>query len=204
MKKTLTLALSFMLVLSLAACGGVNKNAVAEAFNKVSNQFDEVANLMNENVAKMDASTIEAATAFANLLNDYKTEIESDELTQERADEIEKLLADAPRQIADMKAAVDAMLSAPEFEPMSDEQAALATEIADELVLIYDNFMLYQDNLDEATLNFVNEIGLTVGDITTLLTTENVSCNEAATVLDGCQQMLEAARSGWAELEAQF
>ncbi len=109
MKKLLALTLALVMSLSLVACGGgVDKTEVSAAYTSVSTAYNEVANLANENADAISQETVSALTETGSVIPEYKAEIESSDLTQERADEIVEELAAYPDQIAALKAQVEA------------------------------------------------------------------------------------------------
>jgi len=112
MRKILTLVIALTLTLSLAACSAVDKKGVADAYANVSGLYNEVANLGNQNANLISTETIAASTDIANSLEGYKKEIESSDLTQERADEIAKELAAYPDKIAELKTKLEEEISA--------------------------------------------------------------------------------------------
>lgn len=109
MRKLLALALALVMSLSLVACGGdsVDKKEVTDAFNSASTSLAEVSTLANENIDKISEETVAALTELSTIFSGYKAEIESADLTQERADEILNELAAYPDQITEYKAVVE-------------------------------------------------------------------------------------------------
>lgn len=153
MKKLLVLIMTIAMTCSLVACGGVDTKAVGEEFNKVSVPMDEVINLANANIGVIPEETVSTLTAISQEMAAFKADIESGELTQERADEILTSLADYADQIAALKADVEAAIAAPaeeapaeevpagdavaEDEGASAEQLQAITDMTTELSLLY-------------------------------------------------------------------
>ena len=132
MKKFLALMIALVLILSLAACGGgVDTTEAVNAFNTNNNALTEVSTLANDNIDLMDAATTGALTEIANAFADYKTELESGDITQERADEIVTELADYPAQIAALKTQVEVLIAGEgsETDP-SDESLSLLDTVS--------------------------------------------------------------------------
>lgn len=203
MKKILVLIIALTMVLSLSACGGVDKTAVTEAFNSTNTVLNEAGALANDNLDKMDSATMDALTEIANKMQGFKDEIESDELTQERADEIIDILADYPATIAELKAQVEALIAGG-GDGMTEDQAAALLQINTELTEIYNKYAEHYDSFDDETKGFVDEIALTINDINSVLESISLNAAQADVLIEGSQQVLEAAVSGWAEIEAQL
>lgn len=118
MKKIIFMFLTLVMCLSLAACGGgVDASETIDTFNSINNSLTEVSTLANDNIDMMDQATVDTLTQIANTFAGYKTELESEDLTQERADAILSELAAYPEQIAALKTQVEGMISAGGTEP---------------------------------------------------------------------------------------
>ena len=90
MKKFFALVLSFLLVLSLVACGGPDRQPAIDAFNATSNTFNEFAAVINENIEEYDEEFVDLMIEMANLLNEYQGLLSDDslDLTEENLNEM--------------------------------------------------------------------------------------------------------------------
>lgn len=147
MKKFLALVIALVLTLSLAACGGgVDASAATDAFNTTNNALTEVSTLANDNIDMMDAEVTGALTEIATAFAGYKAELESSDLTQERADEIVSELAAYPDQIAGLKAQVEALISG---EGAGEEPSAGGSSLLDTV-----SFYVVPDGIVGSTWDF--------------------------------------------------
>ena len=127
MKKMLAMILALVMTLSLTACGGgVDASKALNTFNDTRTQLNAVSTLANDNIALMDQATVDALTKIANVFEGYKGELESDKLTQKRADEILSELAAYPDQIAELKAQVEELIAAGSADPETEPETAAA------------------------------------------------------------------------------
>jgi len=84
MKKLSALVLVLVLLLSLAACGGPDKQPAIDAFNKTATAFDEVVNAINADPESFDQELIDVMNDMSGLLLEYKAVLEGDQaLTEE-------------------------------------------------------------------------------------------------------------------------
>ena len=105
MKKLIALLLAFVMCLSLAACGGPDKQPAIDAFNAANTAFNEVANVMNENPDDFDQEIFDGMNSIATALAEYKELLESDEeITEEMLDEMIAWFASVEEVIAETKA----------------------------------------------------------------------------------------------------
>lgn len=89
MKKLMSLFLALVMCLSLAACGGPDKQPAIDAFNDCSDTFNEFAEVANANLEAFTDEEIEFFNACADLLNEYADKLETrDDFTQEEIDEM--------------------------------------------------------------------------------------------------------------------
>ncbi len=202
MKKLSVLILALVMTLSLAACGGVDKGPVTDAFNSTNTALTEAGTLANDNLDKMDVATMDALNEISAAMAGFKAEIESEELTQARADEIIALIADYPASIAELKTQVEALIAG-DGVGLTEEQAATLTQIGAELTELYNQYAEYYVSFNDETKGFVDEIALTVNDINTVLSGGFDSAQVDAFIA-GAQDVLEAANNGWAEIQAQL
>lgn len=204
MKKLLTLMMTLVMTLSLTACGGVDKDAVTEAFNNTNTELNTVVTFANENLDKMDQATADSLTELINAMAAFKAEIESDDLSQDRADEIIAELNDYPAKIAEMKTKVDALIEGG-GTGVTEEQVVELTELAQSLADIHAKFAEYYDSLNDETKAVVDEIVLAVNDINNVLDGSVVMDSvQADEFIQGSQDFYEAVEQGWAEIEAQL
>lgn len=203
MKKLLVLAITIVMIISLAACGGVDKNAVIEAFNETNTQASSLAALANKNLDKMNQTTADSLNLILNAMAAYKAEIESDDLTQERADEIVTELKSYPAKIDEVKAKIDALIES--GGGLTEEQAATLIQIEQSLADVYAMYAEYYDSLDDETKALTDEIVATINDIDKVLeTTTAINSDEVDAFIQGVQGFLEAVELGWTEIEAQL
>lgn len=203
MKKLLVLILTLIMALSLVACGGVDNTAVVEVFNTTNTEVKAVAALVNDNLDKMNQSTADELNVILNAMAAYKTEIESDDLTKERADEIIAELKNYPTKIADVKSKVESLIAS--GGGVTAEQAATLAQLAQSLTEVHAKYAEYYDSFNEETKDFVDEIAITVNDIGDILDgTTAINTAQADLVIQGTQEFLEGAENGWTEIEAQL
>lgn len=203
MKKLLVLILTLIMALSLVACGGVDNTAVVEVFNTTNTEVKAVAALVNDNLDKMNQSTADELNVILNAMAAYKTEIESDDLTKERADEIIAELKNYPTKIADVKSKVESLIAS--GGGVTAEQAATLTQLAQRLTELHAKYSEYYDIFNEETKDLVDEIAITVNDIGDILDgTTAINTAQADLVIQGTQEFLEGAENGWTEIEAQL
>lgn len=122
MKKILATLLAAAMTLSLVACGGgsggnsgessVDATKAVESFNSINADLKAITMEANDNLEALDEATVAALTDLTEVFKDYKAELDSADLTQERADAIIEELAAYPDQIAAMKAEIEGQLGA--------------------------------------------------------------------------------------------
>lgn len=109
MKKLITLLMVLLMCMSFVACGGADKQPAIDAFNKTSEAFDEVADIINENPDAYDQEAIDTMNEMADVLTKHKELLESDtEIDEEQLDEMIEWYGTVEDWIADVKAAIDA------------------------------------------------------------------------------------------------
>ncbi len=204
MKKLYVLMIILVMTLCLTACGGVDKNEVTEAFNSTNTENNVVVTIANENLDKLDQVTMDAITEIINAMEAYKAEIESDDLSQERADEIVVELKEYPAKIAELKTKVENMIENGGVG-VTEEQTTTLTQIAQSLTDVHAKYAEYYDSFNDETKDFVDEMGQTVIDIGSVLDGSIVlDSAQADEFIQGAQEFLEAAETGWEEIEVQL
>lgn len=104
MKKLSALVLVLIMVLSLAACGGPDKQPAIDAFNKTATAFDEVVNAINADPESYDDELIEVMQDMSELLLQYKDILSGDqELTEEDLTAIIEWLGTVDEWIVEVK-----------------------------------------------------------------------------------------------------
>ena len=105
MKKLLYLLLALMMCLSLTACGGPDKKAATDAFNKASNAFNEVSAIMNEN-PEAYGDFFDDMISYAEMLNQIGEQLKGDNLDQGTLDELAEWCGEVEQWAIDAKAAI--------------------------------------------------------------------------------------------------
>ena len=204
MKRLLALMMTLVMTLSLAACGGVDKDAVTEAFNSTNTELNTVVTFANDNLDKMDQATMDSITAMINLMAAFKAEIQSDDLSQDRADEIIAELKDYPAKIAEMKTKVDTLIENGGAGITEDQMATLA-QLTQGIADVYNKFAEYYDSFDDETKGKIDEIGLAVDELNSVLDGSVVlDSAQAETVIQANQEFLAEIEVSWAEVEPQL
>lgn len=90
MKKLVALLLALVMCLSLAACGGPDRQPAIDAFNAATDAFNEAAAKVNENLDAFTEENITDMNNMADLLEEYKNLLESDEELDE--EKLEKMI----------------------------------------------------------------------------------------------------------------
>lgn len=206
MKKLLTLVLALGLTLSLAACGGADVTKALDAFNKVSDQYDALGTLVNENLDLMDATITDPITEIGTALAGYKTELASKDIKQERADEIVTLLEPLPAQLTEMKTAVEEIIAGGGAAAgMTDEQYATLDQLTIDLIAISTKYDEQYDSFNEETKAFVDGmVGTLEITATALESRDSITVEQADELIAGTQELITVAQDGWAQIEAQL
>jgi hypothetical protein len=204
MKRLLALMMTLAMALSLVACGGVDKTAVTEAFNNTNTELNTVVTFANDNLDKMDQATMDSLQNIINSMAAFKAEIESDDLSEDRADEIIAELKNYPAKIAEMKSKVDTLIESGSAG-MTEEQLATLVQLTQGIVDIYNKFAEYYDSFDDETKGKIDEIGLAVDELNSVLDGSVVlDSAQAETVIKANQEFLAEIEAGWAEVEPQL
>lgn len=144
MKKLLVLMVALVMMLGLWGCVRVDTEKAADTFNTVSSQLDEVAAVVNANLELVDEVTLDALNKISEELIAFKTELESEDITQERVDEIITKLGEYPDQIVDLKAQAEEMIANPptdtewSYKDVTPEQIQAISNVLEELIPLYD------------------------------------------------------------------
>lgn len=109
MKKLIALLLAFALCFALVGCGGTDKQAAIDAFNKASQSFDEVANEINANPEAYADEVITTLNEMADVMLEHKQLLESDqEISQEDLDAMMAWYVEVEEWVAEVKAELEA------------------------------------------------------------------------------------------------
>ena len=112
MKKMITLLLALVACAFLTACGGADKQPAIDAFNKTSDAFDEVVNLINENPDAIDQEAIDTMHDMSDLLRQHKELLESDEeIEEDKLNEMIEWYGTVDDWIGEVKAALDEQIN---------------------------------------------------------------------------------------------
>lgn len=203
MKKLLVSMMVLVMTLSITACG-VDKKAVTDAFNTTNTQLNTVTTFANDNLDKMTGEVTDALTEVANSMAAFKAEIESSDLSQARADEIIAELKNYPSKIAELKTQVDALIAGGSVGFTKEHKNKL-TDISKSLTELHAKYKEHYDSFNDETKAFVDEIALTINDLGDVLDGKIKAENINADILiEGSQEVLKAAQTGWTEIEAQL
>ncbi len=204
MKKLLTLLLTGAMALSLTACGGVDTDAAIEAFNTTNTQLNTLGSYVNENVDKVDEDTVNEIQSIMDSMGAFKAELESDDISQERVDEIIAELNSYPAKITEIETKAKDLIEG--GQALTEEDMSALQTAYDELFDIHGNFIAVYDQLDEATQAMVGDvIGASLLEIEAVLSPDgHVVITDKETFLSGVQNVLDSAKTAWAEIEAQM
>ena len=124
MKKLISMLMAGVLCLSLAACGGVDRTAAQGAMDSVANALTDTATLLEEKLATADVLAVEelakSLDAITQELTALKTELDSEDVTQERLDEIAQLTAAYEAQVKEIYAQTEQLPDAPVSTGLTD------------------------------------------------------------------------------------
>ena len=89
MKKLVSAFLALIMCLSLAACGGPDKQPAVDAYNQVSETYNEFVDIANASIEELTDEEIEFFNGCADVLNEYADTLEKrNDFTQEEIDEM--------------------------------------------------------------------------------------------------------------------
>ena len=93
MKKLVSAFLALIMCLSLAACGGPDKQPAVDAYNQVSETYNEFVDIANESIEELTDEEIEFFNGCADVLNEYADALEKrNDFTQEEIDNLIQVL----------------------------------------------------------------------------------------------------------------
>lgn len=115
MKKLISTLLAVLMLLTMAACGGTNPklDEAIDTFNSLSDQFNEVAALVNENEGVIDADVIGIFNELSDMLDKYADTLENGEaLDDTQLDAILGWFGTAKTSLVEVKTAVEIAVEA--------------------------------------------------------------------------------------------
>ncbi len=137
MKKILTLILALTMTISLVGCGEVDTTTAIEQFHLISAKLDEVSEIANPNADLLGNEIMDELILISDELIAFKAELESEDITQERADEIEEFSEHYFNLIESYRVNVEEILANPVLAKVQSvkqiiaELAELYNEVAD-------------------------------------------------------------------------
>ena len=125
MKKLISMLMAGVLCLSLAACGGVDRTAAQSAMDSVANALTDTAALLEEKLETSDVFSVEelakSLDAITQELTALKADLDSEDVTQERLDEIAQLTAAHEAQVKEIYAQAEVLPDAPVSTGLTDK-----------------------------------------------------------------------------------
>ena len=89
MKKLAALLLALVMCLSLAACGGVDTQPAIDAYNELTENYNEFVDYANADLDSYTQEDIDLMNGCAAVIDEYGAKLGSDtEFTQEEVDEM--------------------------------------------------------------------------------------------------------------------
>ena len=108
MKKLFSTLIAMAMCVSLVACGGgVDKQPAIDAFNSTNPEFTALAGEINANIDAYDDEFVDIMIQMGELMGQYKTALEEQELTEEQVAELTKQLGDIKNWVAETKAELE-------------------------------------------------------------------------------------------------
>ena len=143
MKKLISMLMAGVLCLSLAACGGVDRTAAQSAMDSVANALTDTAALLEEKLETSDVFSVEelakSLDAISQELTALKSDLDSEDVTQERLDEIAQLTAAYEAQVKEIYAQAEQLEDTPTSTGLVDMNGNEVTmETLSALVEAYD------------------------------------------------------------------
>lgn len=138
MKKLIAMLLTLVMCLSMAACGGADKQPAIDAFNATSNKFNAMSAKVNENIDLFPDETISTLTDMANLLNEYKDLLQGDTaIEQEKLDEIIAWFGTVDTWVDEVNVELENLDEVLAEEAVLLEQAGPLAEVYDVIASLY-------------------------------------------------------------------
>ena len=143
MKKLISTLIAGVLCLSLVACGGVDRTAAQGAMDSAATALTDTATLLEEKLETADVFAVEelanSLNAITQELTALKTELDSEDVTQERLDEIARLTAEYEAQVKEIYSQCEQLPDAPVSTGLTDRNGNEVTmETLNALVAAYD------------------------------------------------------------------
>ena len=108
MKKLFSALIAMAMCVSLAACGGgVDKQPAIDAFNSTNPEFTALTEEINANIDAYDDEFVDIMIQMGELMGQYKTALEEQELTEEQVAELTKQLGDIKNWVAETQAELE-------------------------------------------------------------------------------------------------
>ena len=108
MKKITTLLLVLAMSATMFGCGGPDKQPAIDAYNKASDDFNEVADIINANPDAYAQDVFDTMNEMADVLNQHQALLESDEdIDQEKLDQMIEWYGTVEDWVADVKEEID-------------------------------------------------------------------------------------------------
>lgn len=103
MNKLVSLMLALAMCVSMAACGGPNKQPAVDAFNKAKDVFNEVSAIMNQD-PEAYGDFFDDMIGYAEVLNEISAQLNSNDLDQETLDNLTEWCGEVEQWAVDVKA----------------------------------------------------------------------------------------------------
>ena len=107
MNKLVSLMLALAMCVSLAACGGPNKQPTVDAYNKAKDVFNEVSAIINQDPGAYDEEFVDTMIEFSDLLNEIKDTLNNNDLNQETLDDLVEWCETVEQWAVDVKAVLE-------------------------------------------------------------------------------------------------
>lgn len=107
MNKLVSLMLTLAMCVSLAACGGPNKQPTVDAYNKAKDVFNEVSSIVNQDIGAYDEAFVNEMIGLADLLNEIKDKLNSNDLDQETLDNLTAWCGEVEQWAVNVKAVLE-------------------------------------------------------------------------------------------------
>ena len=108
MKKLFSFLLVMVMCVSLAACGGPDKQPAIDEFNEASTAFDALVAIINKDIESYPDEVIEVMVEMSEVLTLHKEKLESDEeFTEEMLNEMIEWYNTVDQWVIDVKKELD-------------------------------------------------------------------------------------------------